>query len=57
MRERLAQLNPHATASVARRLLEANNRGFWDADEATLDALRQVYADLEDRLEGVAVGR
>jgi len=53
MRERLAQLNPHAAAGVARRLLEANSRGFWDADESTLDKLREIYADLEDRLEGV----
>jgi magnesium chelatase subunit H len=53
MRERLAQLNPHATAAITRRLLEANDRGFWDADDATIDALRQVYGDLEDRLEGV----
>jgi magnesium chelatase subunit H len=57
MRERLAQLNPHATAAITRRLLEANDRGFWDGDQATLDALRGIYADLEDRLEGVrAVG-
>ena len=56
MRQRMQDMNPHATASIARRLLEANGRGFWDADEATLDALRELYADLEDRLEGVAVG-
>ncbi|MBK9710683.1 MAG: magnesium chelatase subunit H [Kouleothrix sp.] len=55
MRERMATLNPHATAAVARRLLEASDRGFWDADEETLDALQQIYSDLEDRLEGVAV--
>lgn len=53
MRDRMARLNPHATAAVTRRLLEANDRGFWGTDEATLDALRQIYADLEDRLEGV----
>jgi magnesium chelatase subunit H len=53
MRERLAQLNPHATAAITRRLLEANDRGFWDGDAATLDALRGIYADMEDRLEGV----
>jgi magnesium chelatase subunit H len=53
MRERLTYLNPHSTAGIARRLLEASERGFWDADEATLDALRQIYADLEDRLEGI----
>ncbi|HEU4326026.1 MAG TPA: magnesium chelatase subunit H [Roseiflexaceae bacterium] len=53
MRERMARLNAHATASVARRLLEASSRGFWDADDQTLAALQQIYADLEDRLEGI----
>ena len=55
MRERLATLNPTAAVGVVRRLLEASGRGFWDADPATLDQLREIYADLEDRLEGVAV--
>nr|MBA3948141.1 cobaltochelatase subunit CobN [Herpetosiphonaceae bacterium] len=50
-----AEGNPHATAAMTRRLLEANSRGFWDADETTLQALQQIYGDLEDRLEGVAV--
>jgi magnesium chelatase subunit H len=53
MRDRMAALNPHATAAIAGRLLEANDRGFWDADPATLEQLREIYADLEDRLEGV----
>ncbi|MGB9753628.1 magnesium chelatase subunit H [Roseiflexus castenholzii] len=57
MRERLARLNPHAATAIAGRLLEAHSRGFWQADEATLDALQAIYADLEDRLEGVAVER
>ena len=34
-------------------LLEANDRGYWHPDEATLDALREAAAELEDRLEGV----
>lgn len=54
MRERLAKQNPHATASIARRLLEANSRGFWEADEETLEELKQIYHDLEDRLEGAS---
>jgi magnesium chelatase subunit H len=57
MRERLARLNPHAAAGMVRRLLEASGRGFWEADEATLERLRTIYEDLEDRLEGVSVGQ
>jgi magnesium chelatase subunit H len=56
VRERMAGLNPHATAAVARRLLEAADRGHWEANPETLAALQDVYSDLEDRLEGVAVG-
>jgi magnesium chelatase subunit H len=57
MRERLANMNPHALTAMTRRLLEANARGFWDADDTTIAALQDVYDDLEDRLEGVAVAQ
>ncbi len=53
MRERLANLNPSAAAGMAQRLLEANDRGYWQPDDATLEALRRASEDLEDRLEGV----
>ncbi len=53
MRERLAQLNPTASARVANRLLEASQRQYWQPDEKTLQALRQAGEELEDRLEGV----
>ncbi len=53
MRDRLAQLNPDAASGLAQRLLEATDRGFWAPDDATLEALREAAADLEDRLEGV----
>ncbi|HYW32114.1 MAG TPA: magnesium chelatase subunit H [Gemmatimonas sp.] len=53
MRERLASMNASAAVGLAQRLLEANDRGFWTPDEATLEALREAAADLEDRLEGV----
>jgi magnesium chelatase subunit H len=53
MRERLSALNPHASARLASRLLEANSRGYWSPGAETLDALRQASDDLEDRLEGV----
>jgi magnesium chelatase subunit H len=53
MRERMSAANPHATASIARRLLEAEARGFWEADDETIEQLRAIYGNLEDRLEGV----
>jgi magnesium chelatase subunit H len=53
MRERLAELNPIASARMAKRLLEACDRKYWAPDPATLEALRQASDDLEDRLEGV----
>jgi len=53
MRNRLAQLNPTASAKVANRLIEAHERNYWSPDEATLEALRKAGEELEDRLEGV----
>jgi magnesium chelatase subunit H len=55
MRERLAALNPTASAKVADRLIEAHERNYWSPDAATLDALRDAGAELEDRLEGIGV--
>ena len=56
MRERLATLNPTASARVANRLIEASERNYWQPDAQTLQALRQASEELEDRLEGVYEG-
>jgi magnesium chelatase subunit H len=55
MRERLAALNPTASAKLANRLIEAQQRQYWQPDEATLNALRLAGEELEDRLEGIGV--
>ncbi len=55
MRARLETANPRAARNAVSRLLEANSRGLWAADETTIDRLRAIYGNLEDRLEGVAV--
>jgi magnesium chelatase subunit H len=55
MRERLAKLNPAASARVANRLIEAQQRRYWNPDAETLAALQQAGAELEDRLEGIGV--
>jgi magnesium chelatase subunit H len=54
MLERLRTLNPHSAYSLVGRLLEAHGRGYWDADQALLDKLREISGSLEDQLEGVA---
>ena len=56
MRERLAELNPSATAKVANRLLEASERKYWNPSAQDLAKLRQFAEELEDRLEGVYQG-
>ena len=54
MRERLASLNPVASARVANRLIEAQERNYWTPTDAELEALRAAGDELEDRLEGIA---
>jgi magnesium chelatase subunit H len=53
MRERLATLNPAASAKIADRLIEAHKRGYWTPDPDLLLALQTAGEELEDRLEGV----
>jgi magnesium chelatase subunit H len=55
LRRRIEQANPQAARNSISRLIEANGRGFWKADEATIERLKGLYADIEDRLEGVGV--
>lgn len=53
MLERLRNLNPHSAHSLVRRLLEANGRGYWEADAKILDQLHEISRSLEDQIEGV----
>jgi len=56
MRERLAALNPTASAKIANRLIEAHERNYWSPGEAMREALQRAGEELEDRLEGVGLG-
>jgi len=56
MRDRLAELNPTASARMANRLLEASERQYWSPTEEQLQALQEAGDELEDRLEGVGPG-
>jgi magnesium chelatase subunit H len=54
MLERLRALNPHSARALVGRLLEAAGRGFWQAEGDVLERLREIFDELEDRIEGVA---
>ena len=52
IREFLEASNPWALRGITERLLEAADRGLWAAPEqATLDALRDTYLQVEGQLE------
>ena len=57
MQEWMQDVNPWALHRMAETLLEAQQRGLWNASEGTLAELRSLYlsieGDLEERAEGV----
>ncbi len=53
MRDRMKNLNPHSFRKIVSTLLEVNGRGYWETSEANLQMLRELYQELEDRIEGV----
>lgn len=32
---------------------QANGRGYWETDEENLELLRELYEEVEDRIEGL----
>ncbi|MBR7123353.1 MAG: cobaltochelatase subunit CobN [Candidatus Methanomethylophilaceae archaeon] len=56
MRRFFGNNNPHAAEEISRRLLEAESRGIWDADEETLDRLRSSYLEIESWMEDLSDG-
>ena len=52
MLDRLRELNPHSLQSLARRLLEAHNRGYWNPNEEILERLREIIEHFADRVGG-----
>jgi len=53
MCQRLLNLNPNSFRKMVTTLLEVNGRGYWETSEENLDRLRQLYQEVEDRIEGV----
>ncbi|MBU5592670.1 cobaltochelatase subunit CobN [Clostridium sp. MSJ-4] len=50
-REWIKSVNPWAVHSMVERLLEAHQRGMWNAKKESVDKLRQLYLDIEGDIE------
>ena len=53
MCRRLMNLNPNSFRKLVGTLLEVNGRGYWETSEENLDRLRDLYQEVEDRIEGI----
>ncbi len=53
MQKRLMDMNPNSFRKLVATFLEANGRGYWEATPDQIDRLRQLYMDVEDKIEGV----
>jgi cobalamin biosynthesis Mg chelatase CobN len=54
MRHRIQENNPYALLEVVEWLLEAEVRGYWEADPDKLEQLKRIYLQIEGDLEGVS---
>ena len=52
-REWMEDENPHAMIDMMDRLFEAVDRGMWDAKLETLERMKDIYLELEGRVEEV----
>ncbi len=53
MRKKLMELNPHSFRRIVGTLLEVNGRGYWETSEENIEQLKELYQEVEDRIEGV----
>ncbi|CAD6261781.1 unnamed protein product [Miscanthus lutarioriparius] len=53
MRKRLMETNPNSFRKLVQTFLEASGRGYWETSEESLDRLRELYSEVEDKIEGI----
>jgi len=53
MQQRLLDTNPNAFRDMVTTFLEANGRGYWETSEENIERLQELYAEVEDRIEGI----
>ena len=50
-RKWIEDCNPDALLNMSSRLLEAAERGLWNADPETLERIRSIFTDAETAVE------
>ncbi|KAB2013089.1 hypothetical protein E1A91_D09G138600v1 [Gossypium mustelinum] len=53
MLNRLMNTNPNSFRKLIQTFLEANGRGYWETSEENIEKLRQLYSEVEDKIEGI----
>ncbi|RLI80047.1 hypothetical protein DRP04_08570 [Archaeoglobales archaeon] len=51
MHERLRKNNLYAAKEIIEKLLEANKRGYWDADQKVIERLEDEFIEIDGLLE------
>ncbi|KAF2307938.1 hypothetical protein GH714_033472 [Hevea brasiliensis] len=53
MLNRLMSTNPNSFRKLVQTFLEANGRGYWETSRENIEKLRQLYSEVEDKIEGI----
>ncbi|KAG4393650.1 hypothetical protein GLYMA_03G137000v4 [Glycine max] len=53
MLNKLMSTNPNSFRKLVQTFLEANGRGYWETSEDNIEKLRQLYSEVEDKIEGI----
>ncbi|KAK1291507.1 hypothetical protein QJS10_CPB17g01872 [Acorus calamus] len=53
MLKRLLDTNPNSFRKLVQTFLEASGRGYWETSEENLERLRELYSEVEDKIEGI----
>ena len=46
-------LNPNSFGRIVGTLLEVNGRGYWETSDENIEQLKELYQEVEDKIEGV----
>ncbi|KAI3968246.1 hypothetical protein MKX01_018549 [Papaver californicum] len=53
MLNRLMNSNPNSFRKLIQTFLEANGRGYWETSEDNIEKLKELYSEVEDKIEGI----